>query len=294
MNRLIVTLSIIALILIGVIAYLSVRPKGQSGGNPSPSPSSIAVTTSPSATTTQAPTAQIIFPKGGESLVKGQKYALQWSGGPNPTQIFLINTALESQGQSVSIVDRAYNITNTGSYEYTIPATIDPGSYKFEIGNVTSNAFTVIAASSNQQAMACKPADLQASVATEGAAGSIYGKLTIKNISTTNCLVIGNAFVQATSSASNISITSQGQAGPATILLTPNQSVYSQVRYQNGPQCSNGTQSSTITFSYKISGVDSITFKDANGKTQLTATTCKAANELTRIEVWSLATTPIG
>ncbi len=87
---------------------------------------------------------QVIFPSGGESLVAGQKYTLKWSGGPDTTQIFLVDKDLKLIGASVSITDRVYNIKNTGSYEYTIPKTVKPGEYEFQIGDATSNTFNIV------------------------------------------------------------------------------------------------------------------------------------------------------
>jgi hypothetical protein len=89
-------------------------------------------------------TSAVTFPHGGENLVAGQTYTLTWSGGPDPIQIFLVNTALKSAGASVSISDRIYGVKNTGSYAYTVPATMLPGTYEFQIGNSTSNTFQVV------------------------------------------------------------------------------------------------------------------------------------------------------
>jgi hypothetical protein len=85
----------------------------------------------------------ITYPKGGEKLIKGQSYSLTWSGGQNTTQIFLIDTSLKSAGASVSIVDRVYNVENTGSYKYTVPKNLKDGTYEFQIGNVTSAQFQI-------------------------------------------------------------------------------------------------------------------------------------------------------
>ncbi len=86
----------------------------------------------------------VTFPKGGESLVRGQKYTISWSGGQDPTQIFLIDTSLKSAGASVSIADRVYNVKNTGSYEYTVPKTLKPGTYELQVGNGLSKTFSII------------------------------------------------------------------------------------------------------------------------------------------------------
>ncbi|MDE2030903.1 MAG: hypothetical protein KGI58_01425 [Patescibacteria group bacterium] len=88
-------------------------------------------------------TTKIAFPEGGETFIPGQTYTLKWSYGPNPLDIFLIDTSLRKYGASVSLSDRVYRITNTGSYEYTFPKNLKDGIYQFRIGNVISNNFKV-------------------------------------------------------------------------------------------------------------------------------------------------------
>ncbi len=89
----------------------------------------------------------ITFPSGGETLVAGKTYTLKWNGSVSTvgttTQIFLIDESLLPQGASVSIVDRIYNIADTGSYAYTVPTAVSDGTYFFVIGTTTSNHFTV-------------------------------------------------------------------------------------------------------------------------------------------------------
>lgn len=90
---------------------------------------------------------QILYPKGGETFSAGNSYTLQWSSvnAASTTQIFLIDTSLESQGESVAISDRIYGVPDTGSYVYTVPTTTPSGTYKLEIGSLTSNPFMVAA-----------------------------------------------------------------------------------------------------------------------------------------------------
>lgn len=90
---------------------------------------------------------QVTFPAGGENFVKGKEYSLRWnpeSSGEDTIAIFLIDASLESQGASVSIADRIYDVPNTGSYDYTFPESLEEGSYKFQIGKENSNYFKVV------------------------------------------------------------------------------------------------------------------------------------------------------
>ncbi len=86
----------------------------------------------------------IIFPKGGEELLTGQTYKLLWNDGIDPINIFLIDRSLKEQGASVSVSDRVYGIKNEHSYDYTVPATIKPGEYEFQIGTETSKPFRIV------------------------------------------------------------------------------------------------------------------------------------------------------
>ncbi len=87
----------------------------------------------------------ITSPRGGETFVQGQTYTLTWTGGIDPTNIFLIDMSLKDEGASVSISDRIYGIQNNHTYEYTVPADMKPGEYQFQIGDVTSEPFEVVA-----------------------------------------------------------------------------------------------------------------------------------------------------
>lgn len=139
----------------------------------------------------------------------------------------------------------------------------------------------------------CKPSDLSSVLSSEGAAGSIYLTLNIKNISGKNCQIIGNNFIALLTDAKNISVKTQGQTGPEVITLTPNQIVYSQVHYPNGPQCSGQVLENNISYKYNISESDSITFKTQNGETKQTIGVCKSNAENTQIDVWSLSEKPL-
>jgi hypothetical protein len=131
----IVGIIVVIIIIAGVFYFYSVSPTTPS-------------TTAPSGTQE----GMITYPAGGESWLPGQSYTLTWTPPSTPdsttTQIFLIDTSLESQGASVSIADRVYGVPDTGSYQYTVPQTLKNGSYRIEIGTLNSNTFQV--ASSTQ------------------------------------------------------------------------------------------------------------------------------------------------
>lgn len=135
----------------------------------------------------------------------------------------------------------------------------------------------------------CTPKDLSARLTTEGAAGSIYGILTIKNTSERTCLIFGNNFIVPISEAKNITIKNQGQAGADIVSLTPNKEFYSQIHYPNGPQCSGQTIQEVISYRYKISQSDFVTFKNQNGDIYLRIGVCRIPSEMTEVDVWGLS-----
>ena len=139
----------------------------------------------------------------------------------------------------------------------------------------------------------CLPSNLEAYISSEGAAGSTYDTLNLKNISETSCQIQGDKFVKAITTALNVNVTQQGAAGPQLITLNPNMTVYSQVRYPNGAQCGNGIQQSPVSFQLEISPTDSITFKNTDGEAQQSMATCNSASEMTEVQVWGISDKPV-
>lgn len=139
----------------------------------------------------------------------------------------------------------------------------------------------------------CQPNDLSTSIDFSGAAGSIYGNLIIKNISGKTCNIDGNNYIEASTSATNVTVEKQGNPGPALLVLSPNQSAYSQIRYENGPQCSSPIKNTPTTFGYEISPGIRVVFKDQSGSDSQKITTCTNQTENTMIWVWNLSPNPI-
>ncbi len=137
----------------------------------------------------------------------------------------------------------------------------------------------------------CAGSALEGSISTEGAAGSVYGTLTLKNISSSPCQIMGSNYIEADYSAENIVLSKQDGVGDEVILLVPQQSVYSKVRYQNGPQCSSPLPT-TIVFRYKFSPSESIRFKDITGDSNLPIVACSQVAETTQVSVWSISSNP--
>ena len=139
----------------------------------------------------------------------------------------------------------------------------------------------------------CTSSDLESTIVLDAAAGNIFGTISIKNISQNNCKIEGDNFIKPTFTAKSITVSTQGSAGPQSIILTPNQTVYSQVHFPNGPQCQSGISQINISFSYQVSSTDSVIFKNQNGSTQQAMVVCSLSTDLTDVQVWSIWAKPL-
>lgn len=135
----------------------------------------------------------------------------------------------------------------------------------------------------------CTPKDIEAAITTEGAAGNIYGTLTLKNISSKNCQIAGDNFVGVQDTATNIVASPLGKDGPEEIILNPHQIVYAQIHYPNGPQCSSGIIETPVVFSYRISPKDTVVFHSRDNASVIQVTTCISSQEMTQIDVSSIS-----
>lgn len=141
----------------------------------------------------------------------------------------------------------------------------------------------------------CTPRDLQGTISLSPGAGNIYGTFTLTNISSHQCKVSGGEFIEVryNPSITNISVIHVGQTQAMPFILAPNQSIYSQVHYPNGPQCSSAAKPVSVSFTYAIDAQKELTFKDANGKAEQQVQACKSPNDMTQIQIWNMATQPI-
>lgn len=142
--------------------------------------------------------------------------------------------------------------------------------------------------------MYCLPQDLDASLALDHAAGNVYGSVTIRNISQRTCSVIANHMISAvydSAKVKNIQLTREGQMATQPFILSPGQTLYSQIHYSNEPQCrSVGLVPVSVFFTYQISPDNAVVFNNAPE----TIETCTSATDTTEIQLWALSTKPVG
>lgn len=142
----------------------------------------------------------------------------------------------------------------------------------------------------------CLPANLQATIDLSPGAGNVYGTFTLKNVSSNTCKISGGEFIGVnydTTKVKNITVTDIGQTQSQPFILNPNQTIYSQVHYPNGPQCQSGVNQTPVTFTYKISPTSTVVFTSAQNNIPQVVQTCKSDSEMTEVQIWNMSTQPI-
>ena len=141
----------------------------------------------------------------------------------------------------------------------------------------------------------CSPSDIKATVAFEGAAGTIYGNFTITDISASDCQIISDQFINLVynTQVKNIAIAHNGIPQRNIYILHPNISLYALVRIPNGPQCSSQIKPVSTSYTYQIADNTTITFKDATNNQQFTINACSKPSEITTVNLSPWSDTPI-
>lgn len=142
----------------------------------------------------------------------------------------------------------------------------------------------------------CSHKDIQATLSFDHAAGNVYGTFMLKNISARTCQIKGNNLIAVNiqpSGINNISTKQMGKPETDIFTLSPNQIIYSQIHYPNGPQCSTGIQDTKGTFTYALSPTEIVSFVDQNGSKEQHLIACKQNSEMTVIDIWNMSSKPI-
>jgi hypothetical protein len=145
------------------------------------------------------------------------------------------------------------------------------------------------------QTTQCTPNQVQATISTQGAAGSIYGNLILTNTGKEACdLEIGNEVIATFDGKyivpENIVIHDVQSVPSEDLMLAPGEKLYSQVHYPNGPQCQSGIKPIQISF---LVNQSSISFEPDSHTGNLILQACSSAKEKTIIDFWPLSKTPI-
>ncbi|HOX29784.1 MAG TPA: DUF4232 domain-containing protein [Candidatus Paceibacterota bacterium] len=148
---------------------------------------------------------------------------------------------------------------------------------------------------------ACSAADLSAQVIFEGAAGTIYGAMSIKNISDKACTIAGNGFPKLNydkATVKNLNIATLGLPSASTYTLQPGSAVYARIHFPNGPQCGSGIKMANAMLNYPIApGID-VTFENVlpqggQNRPEFSITACNDPKDITDIKITNLSDQPI-
>lgn len=147
---------------------------------------------------------------------------------------------------------------------------------------------------STTKIVACDPKQLKAEMTTEVAAGNAYTKITIQNISDKDCNIVGDnkLEVQYPNSVKNFKTQLKRQPTEKIFTLARAQTIYSLIHYPNGPQCSSEATDVNAMVSYKISDLDTVTFKPTQGDT-LNIPSCGKETDITMIDLYSFSNSEV-
>ncbi len=138
----------------------------------------------------------------------------------------------------------------------------------------------------------CKPENIDSKIEFEGTAGSIYGTLTLQNKTSLPCYVVGDNYVDVRydlRSVQNVTVVPQEKPQESLYQLEPHQTLYSQVRFQNGAQCGSETKTINVIYAYRITHASEVTFKNKDNQSNNSLSIC-SSNAKTKVEVWPLST----
>lgn len=152
------------------------------------------------------------------------------------------------------------------------------------------NAASSTTPKSTTKISSCIPAQLQAQMNTDVAAGNAYTTVTLKNISDVSCIVTGNNQLQVMypNSVKNFKTVVKKQPVTKEFTLAPTQTIYALIHYPNGPQCSSQGTDVNAGVSYKISDKDTVSFKPTQGDT-LNIPSCGKETDITTIDLYSFS-----
>lgn len=137
----------------------------------------------------------------------------------------------------------------------------------------------------------CFAKNVTTSIDTEGAAGSMYIKLRIKNNAAVDCQIQADSVIEVNVQDHPKNVTSLPQSTPehSVLLLSPQAEAYAQLRVPNGPQCT-APVTRDVHIRYRISPDDTVQF---NSDTKTSIQTCTDEKEVTKIDIWPWSLQPI-
>lgn len=140
----------------------------------------------------------------------------------------------------------------------------------------------------------CKPENLESTITLEGATGTTYGNLTLKNIGDKACDVDGRNYIDVRydlRTVQNLNLNPQGNPETNVFHLEPKQILYSAIQYPNGAQCGVKSKAINVLYAYRVTNTREVVFKLPDG-TPTTLQVCENTNK-TDVKIWPLSTSEI-
>lgn len=138
----------------------------------------------------------------------------------------------------------------------------------------------------------CAPADLEATMRFEGAAGNVFGTFQISNSSSKTCRINGRGFIEPVYNVAgngNLGFIQTGLPSVQYYDLAPGQSIFARYHAPNGPQCSTGIRQVAMSFNYPISTSEKVGFRDSQGSQQTTVANCDLQTEMTQVTITNMS-----
>ncbi|MEO6509286.1 MAG: hypothetical protein ABIO02_05000 [Patescibacteria group bacterium] len=139
----------------------------------------------------------------------------------------------------------------------------------------------------------CTKKSLEATSSFEGAAGTVYGTFTIKNISDQEC-----AFPQSNYLAANFDKTLIKNLNPVhtghpefqVYILKPQEALSTTITYPNGPQCGGAVKQIPVTFSFNLSPQGEVIFPNVDEKAETMINICEDSSVQTEVKIAPFST----
>lgn len=140
----------------------------------------------------------------------------------------------------------------------------------------------------------CNAASLSATIAFEGAAGSIYGTAKLTNIGTSSCSINLSRQLELVlpSYVKNITTNYQGTSSAMLYTIKPMATLSATIRIPNGPQCSGPVKPIQAALRYPITEDTSVTFHNS-GKETFTINSCEKIADITKVDISTFSATTL-
>ncbi|MCU0653277.1 MAG: DUF4232 domain-containing protein [Candidatus Pacebacteria bacterium] len=228
---------------------------------------------------------------GGNIRARNRPILLFWKTAPRKRRAVLL-----IKSDKINNIAKS-KMENTIAATIMVFVTIAVGIMSYYAGNNDVNcsypAFHPPTCSSQpKEIAACDPASLKAVVQFEGAAGNIYGRFAITNISAEACTVEGKNFVRVdydADLAKNIDVVRAGLSSVQTYTLAPSASIWALIHMPNGPQCGSAINQVTTSYGYSIGAGKEVAFADSTGKSQFIIQACAAVTDRTQVRITNMS-----